>query len=125
MMNFRCRNSSRTNLVMMSNLTARTGKTFLMILSRLKKPRFGEELREEVATDSWDRNGKKRALQNAIALCEGYNWDADGIRILSEIFERYGWNATRRAVERQLRLGLNASELKQAFVVREIWESLS
>lgn len=95
---------------------------FLDDLVEIEETPVREELPDEVATDGrieWER----RALQNAIALCEDYNWDADGIRIVSEIFVRYGWNATRRAVERQLRLGLDASELKQAFVVREIWES--
>lgn len=81
-----------------------------------------EEPWTEVETDGRIERSRQ-ALQKAIDLCVDYNWDVEGIQILAEVFERYGWSATRAAVERQLRLGLSSSELRQAFAVREIWES--
>lgn len=76
----------------------------------------------EVETDGrieWSR----QALLQAIDLGGKYRWDAEGIQILAQVFERYGWGATRVALERQLQLGLRPFELRQAFVIREIWES--
>lgn len=88
----------------------------------IEEPAAREESWPEVETDGRIERSR-HALEKAIDLCEDYNWDSEGIQILSEVFERYGWNATRVALEHQLRLGLTSSELRQAFVVREIWES--
>lgn len=81
-----------------------------------------EDLWPEVETDGRIERSRQ-ALLKAIDLGGEYGWDAEGIQILAGVFERYGWGATRVALERQLQLGLRPFELRQAFVVREIWES--
>ncbi len=64
----------------------------------------------------------ERALQEAIALGSDYNWSPTDIQILSEIFEKYGWNATKTSIQRELQYGLRPEELILASSLRQIWE---
>ena len=62
-----------------------------------------------------------RARQQAIEVGEEFNWDEAGIQLLAGVFEKYGWNAAKRAVRNQLEHGLTPDELEIAVQIRELW----
>jgi len=62
-----------------------------------------------------------RAMQMAIELGELYGWDKKGVRLLAEVFEKYGWSATKRLLEKELKAGMQPEELDFAQKLRELW----
>lgn len=84
--------------------------------------------RDELSTDiqtggAIDR--RIRAMQVASDLGAQYGWEGQEIELLADVFGKYGWNKTRESIERQLRHGLLADELRLAVITRDIWENYS
>ena len=65
---------------------------------------------------------KQRANQIAIEIGQRVDWDAAGIDLLSEVFLRYGWSATRASIERALESEMTPEELRLTMAVREMWQ---
>ena len=63
----------------------------------------------------------ERARQVALELGDEYDWDEDGIDVLTKIFFKHGWNATRRSMRWELDAGVTPFELLLAEKAREIW----
>ncbi len=63
----------------------------------------------------------ERARQVALELGDEYDWDEDGIDVLTEIFFKHGWSSTRRSMRRELDAGVTPFELLLAEKAREIW----
>jgi hypothetical protein len=63
----------------------------------------------------------ERARQVALELGIEYGWDEDGINVLTMIFFKHWWSATRRSMRRELEAGVTPDELILAEQVREIW----
>jgi len=63
----------------------------------------------------------RRALQAAADLAADHDLGPDGLRTLTEIFERHGWASSRRAVDRELALGCTVEELRCAYDLRCAW----
>lgn len=63
----------------------------------------------------------QRASQHALSVGVDFNWDEDEINLLTEIFDRYGWNSCQHAIRRELIGGLLPSELFLAEQIRLIW----
>lgn len=83
-----------------------------------------EELSADIQTGGpIDR--RTRAMQVASDLGAQFGWEGPEIELLADVFEKYGWNKTRKSIERQLRRGLLADELMLAVMTRDIWENYS
>jgi hypothetical protein len=67
---------------------------------------------------------RHRAIQEAVKLGRKYGWDDDGIYVLAEIFEVYGWNSAKHSLNRLLTAGLEPAELKLASDIRYEWRSI-
>jgi hypothetical protein len=81
--------------------------------------------REElVAVQSEGRlTRSQRARQQAIDLGLEYDWDEDGVDVLTEVFTRYWWSQCKESMRRELQAGLRPNELQLALQLREIWSS--
>ena len=77
---------------------------------------------EEVRTNSKLTHGE-RALQEAIRIGMQYDWDADDIQLLAEVFRLHWWSASKRSMVRELESGMRPHELRLALVVREAWRN--
>jgi hypothetical protein len=64
----------------------------------------------------------QRAYQIAEQLGTEYGWYGDDIKRLAEVFERYGWNSTKRAIATQLEAGMTPAQLVVALLARELWD---
>ena len=80
-----------------------------------------DELQDHVITTgviSRDR----RAKQEAIEIAVRYVWTDEGVELLAEIFEKYGWHTAKKAILRELDKGMNEEELRLALLTRECWQ---
>lgn len=66
---------------------------------------------------------RQRARQEAIKLGLEFEWDEDGIAILTEVFDRHWWNSAKRSMRREMEAGLEPEELRLALEIREVWNS--
>jgi len=70
----------------------------------------------------------QRIIQNfwdgvlAVELGDKYGCDKKGIKLLAEILEEYGWNASKKSLERELQNGMKPEDLEMASAIREIWK---
>ena len=65
---------------------------------------------------------EQRARQVAIEVGRPFGWDGKGMDLLTDVFIRYGWSATRKSIQRELENDLMPEELRLAAALREIWE---
>ncbi len=66
---------------------------------------------------------RQRARQEAIKLGLEFEWDEDGIAILTDVFDRHWWNSAKRSMRREMEAGLEPEELRLALEIREVWNS--
>jgi hypothetical protein len=66
---------------------------------------------------------RQRARQHAIELGQFFDWDDDGIALLTEVFDRYCWSAAKVSMRRELHAGMQPEELRLALELRELWTS--
>lgn len=63
----------------------------------------------------------QRARQQAIELGQQFEWDEEGISVLTEVFDQYGWSQAKKSMHRELQGGMQPEELKLASALRDIW----
>lgn len=63
----------------------------------------------------------QRARQHAINLGQEFDWDEDGIAVLTEVFDRYWWSQAKKSMRRELQAGMRPEELILALRLREVW----
>lgn len=68
---------------------------------------------------------RQRAEQVAIDLGLSHGWDADGIALLTNVFERHWWSQCKLSMERELTAGMTPDELCLAIALREFWSERS
>jgi len=64
---------------------------------------------------------RQRAKQQAIKLGEEFDWDEEGIALLTEVFDRYWWSQAKESMRRELQAGMRPEELALALELRDIW----
>ncbi|ADE17032.1 hypothetical protein Nhal_4025 (plasmid) [Nitrosococcus halophilus Nc 4] len=64
---------------------------------------------------------RQRAEQVAIELGLRYGWEAEGIDLLTDVFERHWWSQCRVSMERELIAGMRPEELRLAIDLRDFW----
>lgn len=65
---------------------------------------------------------EQRARQVAMEIAQHYQWAGGGVDLLTEVFLRYGWSATRTSIERALESDMTPEELRLVMAVRELWQ---
>ena len=75
----------------------------------------------DVVTTDGTVSRRDRAEQMAIAVGNKFNWDREGIELLTEVFKAYGWGPAKDAIDRLLIAGLTPSELDVAYRLRRLW----
>lgn len=80
-----------------------------------------EDICNEVIT-SGHLTRRQRAEQVAIDLGLRYGWEAEGIALLTDIFERHWWSQCRVSMERELTAGMKPEELRLAMALRDFWQ---
>jgi len=93
-----------------------------------------DELKEELAQEDGSLREKEnsaldnkidsfgRARQQAISFIESVGWEQKDITLITEIFVESGWSATKRAIEREVSLGMVRNELELAYEVKKVWK---
>ena len=76
---------------------------------------------DDIRTDG-KLSREQRARQVAIEVGQPFGWNNDGIELLTEVFVRYGWSATRRSIESAFEKDLTPEELRLSMAVREFWQ---
>jgi tetratricopeptide (TPR) repeat protein len=62
-----------------------------------------------------------RARQVAVEVAERFEWDRAGVDLLTSIFVKHWWSASRSAVERALEAGATRHDIAGADTAREVW----
>lgn len=63
-----------------------------------------------------------RAAQKGTEVALSFDLDDEMRGLVTDAFEVWGWNATKRAIEQQIIRGLTAGELRIGIAIRQLWE---
>lgn len=75
----------------------------------------------ELLPDGLDED--ERIEQVAAQFIETHGWPLSALSLVKDVFHRFGWSATRVALDTVVENGMSVSELALAFHLKNLWEA--